>query len=76
MDKQTVLNDSNLKYAFNFLDKNKSKTLNVQKIMSAFVKKGNKILEEIFQNTIKEVDSDHDGEITFHEFKILMLNVS
>ena len=44
--------------------------------MSAFVKKGNKILEEIFQNTIKEVDSDHDGEITFHEFKILMLNVS
>ena len=76
LDKQTVLNDSNLKYAFNFLDKNKSKTLNVQKIMSAFVKKGNKILEEIFQNTIKEVDSDHDGEITFHEFKILMLNVS
>ena len=76
LDKQIVLNDSNLKYAFNFLDKNKSKTLNVQKIMSAFVKKGNKLLEEIFQNTIKEVDSDHDGEITFDEFKVLMLNVS
>lgn len=76
MDKKQILTDDNLHYAFNFLDKDKTKTLSVNKIMGAFVTKGNKILEEIFKNTIKEVDRNNDGEINYEEFKELMLNVS
>ena len=76
MDKKQILTDNNLHYAFNFLDKDKTKTLSVNKIMNAFVTKGNKTLEEIFKNTIKEVDRNNDGEINFEEFKELMLNVS
>lgn len=76
MDKKQILTDNNLHYAFNFLDKDKTKTLSVNKIMGAFVTKGNKTLEEIFKNTIKEVDRNNDGEINFEEFKELMLNVS
>jgi Ca2+-binding EF-hand superfamily protein len=44
--------------------------------MSSFVKEGNTKLEEIFQHTIDEVDTDHDGHINFEEFKELMLDVS
>jgi Ca2+-binding EF-hand superfamily protein len=42
--------------------------------MRAF-KKSNKTVEEIFKNSIKEVDRDNDGKINFEEFKELMLRV-
>ena len=71
-----ILTDSNLKYAFDFLDKEKTHNLSAKVIMSSFVKEGNTKLEEIFQHTIDEVDTDHDGHINFEEFKELMLDVS
>ena len=65
----------NLKYAFRFLDKDNSKTLNAQKIISAFLTKPNKEFEAIFNITIKEVDKDSDGIINFNEFKELMMKI-
>ena len=76
LDKKVILTDSNLKYAFDFLDKEKTHNLSAKVIMSSFVKEGNTKLEEIFQHTIDEVDTDHDGHINFEEFKELMLDVS
>ena len=61
----------NLKYAFRFLDKDNSKTLNAQKIISAFLTKPNKEFEAIFNITIKEVDKDSDGIINFNEYYLL-----
>ena len=64
-----------LKYAFKFLDKNNSNTLDAQKILHAFLTKPNKEFEAIFNITIKEVDKDNDGIINFNEFMELMMKI-
>jgi Ca2+-binding EF-hand superfamily protein len=48
IDKKTILTNTYLKYAFKFLDKEKSGTLNTAKIIKAFILKPNKILEAVF----------------------------
>ena len=48
IDKKTILTNTYLKYAFKFLDKEKSGILNTAKIIKAFVLKPNKILEAVF----------------------------
>ena len=73
IDKKTILTNTYLKYAFKFLDKEKSGTLNTAKIIKAFVLKPNKILEAVFNNTLNSVDHDGDGIINFEEFQQLML---
>ena len=73
IDKKLILNTTYLKYAFRFLDKEKSGTLNTQKIIKAFVLKSNKLIEAVFNNTLNSVDCDGDGIINFEEFKELML---
>ena len=73
IDKKSILNQTYLKYAFKFLDKEKTGTLNTQKIIKAFVLKPNKLLEAVFNNTLNSVDHDGDGNINFEEFKQLML---
>lgn len=73
VDKKQLLTDEKLKLAFKFLDREGSKTLNVQKIISVLLAKPNKILEAAFNTTLKSVDHDSDGNIDFQEFKELML---
>ena len=65
----------NLKYAFKFLDKDNSRTLNAQKIISAFLAKSNKEFEAIFNIYLKEVDKDGDGIIDFNQFCLLMTKI-
>jgi calcium-dependent protein kinase len=73
VDKKTLMTKKKLKYAFKFLDKNNTNTLNAQKILNAFLAKSNKEFEAIFNITLKEVDKDNDGIINFNEFVELML---
>ena len=73
INKKIVLTNTYLKYAFKFLDKEKTGTLNTQKIIKAFFLKPNKLLEAVFNNTLNSVDHDGDGIINFEEFKELML---
>ena len=73
IDKKIILTTTYLKYAFKFLDKEKTGTLNTQKIIKAFVLNPNKLLEAVFNNTLNSVDHDGDGIINFEEFKELML---
>ena len=73
INKKIILTNTYLKYAFKFLDKEKTGTLNTQKIIKAFVLKSNKLLEAVFNNTLNSVDHDGDGIINFEEFKELML---
>ena len=72
IDKKTLMTKKKLKYAFKFLDKNNTNTLNAQKIIDAFLAKSSKEFEAIFNITIKEVDKDNDGIINFNEFVELM----
>ena len=75
VDKKTLMTRKKLKYAFKFLDKNNTNTLNAQKILEAFLTKANKEFEAIFNITLKEVDRDNDGIINFNEFVELMLKI-
>ena len=71
--RKQILTSSYLKYAFKFIDKEKSGTLNVQKIINAFVTTPNKILGAVFNKTLNSVDEDGDRIIDFEEFQELML---
>ena len=73
VDKKQILTSTYLKYAFKFIDKEKTGTLDVQKIIKAFVTTPNKIIEAVFNNTLNTVDKDGDGIINFTEFQELML---
>jgi calcium-dependent protein kinase len=75
IDKKHLMTRENLKYAFKFLDKDNSRTLNAQKIISAFLAKSNKEFEAIFNIYLKEVDKDGDGIIDFNQFCLLMTKI-
>ena len=75
IDKKLLMTRENLKYAFKFLDKDNSRTLNAQKIISAFLAKSNKEFEAIFNIYLKEVDKDGDGIIDFNQFCLLMTKI-
>ena len=74
IDKKDILKKSYLKYAFKFLDQDRTETLTTQKIIKAFVMKPNLILEAVFNKTLNNVDKDGDGIINYQEFEELMLN--
>ena len=71
--RKQILTSTYLKYAFKFIDKEKTGTLNAQKIINAFVTTPNQLLEAVFNNTLNSVDKDGDGIIGFEEFQELML---
>ena len=75
IDKKHLMTRENLKYAFKFLDKDNSRTLNAQKIISAFLAKSNKEFEAIFNIYLNEVDKDGDGIIDFNQFCLLMTKI-
>ena len=77
LDKNEVLTDEYLKYAFKFLDKENKGKLSVYEIINAFLEEGNntdKLFEIALTKDISLVDVDGDGIIDFKEFKQLMLN--
>ena len=75
LDKKNLMTREKLKYAFRFLDKDNTKTLNAQKILQTFLTKPNKELEAVFNITLNEVDKDSDGIIDFDEFVELMQKI-
>ena len=74
IDKSKLFTKENLKYAFQFIDKEKSNGINGKKIINAFKANENKVLEALFNNLIIKVDEDGDGIITFNEFQKLCLS--
>ena len=74
IDKSKLFTKENLKYAFQFIDKEKSNGIDGKKIIIAFNAKINKVLEAVFNNLIIKVDEDGDGIINFNEFQKLCLS--
>jgi len=77
IDKNEILNDEYLRYAFKFLDKEKNGCLNVDQISSAFLigENENKLFQIAIDKALNDVDGNEDGKIIFEEFKQLMLNL-
>jgi calcium-dependent protein kinase len=73
IDRKQIITTTYLKYAFKFIDKERTGTLDAQKIINAFVATPNKIIEAVFNNTLNTVDKDGDGIINFIEFQELMV---
>ena len=74
IDRSKLFTKENLKYAFQFIDKEKSNGIDGKKIIIAFNCHENKVLEAVFNNLIIKVDEDGDGIINFNEFQKLCLS--
>ena len=71
LDRNKVINENVLKYAFYYFDKEKTGYISQNKIQSYFV--NSNLTESDFQEIFKEIDLDKDGKISFKEFKNMML---
>ena len=72
---ENLISENNLKYAFDYFDKDHSGFLSKDEIKEVLgliddSDESNKIVNDIF----KEVDLNGDGQISFEEFKIMMEN--
>jgi len=79
VDLDSLINDKNLKVAFDFFDKDKSGTLTQEEIKDVLgvldpdnPDKENHVINKI----INEIDTNGDGKISFEEFKQLMVKIT
>ena len=73
IDKKSLIEDKNLKFAFDFFDKDKSGFITLDKICEIFNKNNENLAsKDEFKKVIDEVDLNKDGIIDFKEFKIMM----
>ena len=71
LDRNNIINENNLKYAFDFFDKDKKGYFNEQEMKNFFEK--NKIDDNLCHLLFDEFDVNEDGKIDFNEFKIAMM---
>ena len=70
-NKESLLDEKQLKISFSFFDKDGSGTVTVEELKEA-LGIGKNIDEKVWEDVIKEVDENGDGEIDFEEFKNMM----
>ena len=70
MDKNKLLSEEHLTYAFNFFDKTSKGRITFDNIKGYFV--DDKTDEKVFRNIYDEIDTNKDGEIDYSEFKNMM----
>ena len=68
MDKRKLLSDEKLSTAFKLFDKDNGGTISAKEVKDV-LGIGKNISEEVWNEIVKEVDGDGDGEISFLEFK-------
>lgn len=71
MDKKQILTDDNLKYAFNYFDKDNIGYITKEKMRIFFMHPY--IEEELLNHILDEIDTNKDGKIDFLEFKNMMV---
>lgn len=71
-NKEELLVEENLKFAFNMFDKDQSGTISKIELRALFETAERKD-EDLWNEIFNEVDLDGDGEITYDEFKSSML---
>ena len=71
LDRKSILNEQNLRLAFDFFDKEKKGFFNEEEMKIFFNK--NKLDDKLFHIIFDEFDINKDGKIDFEEFKKVML---
>lgn len=77
VDKEKLLGEDILRYAFNYFDKDKSGDITVEELKQAFFGERSSSKEdyELIERMMKEVDEDGNGEIDFSEFVKIMRKI-
>lgn len=71
MDKRKLLTNEKLETAFNLFDKDGGGSISANEIKEV-LGVGKQIDEKVWNDIIREVDANGDGEISFLEFKVMM----
>lgn len=71
VDKKKLLSKENLEIAFNLFDKDKGGSISADEVKQMFGI-GKHIDENVWDDIVKEVDANGDGEVSFEEFKLMM----
>lgn len=71
VNRQNLLQDKNLKQAFNYYDKDKGGTISIDELKQV-LGIGQAISDKVWQQIVQEVDENGDGEVQFEEFKTMM----
>jgi len=74
VDKEKLLNNNNLRFAFNFFDKDGSGSITCDEIKEVFCSGGSNNNFNI-DKIIKDIDTNGDGEVSFDEFKEMMKKI-
>ena len=75
INKNEILNDKYINYAFKFLDKENKKSLSPEQIISAFFVEENESFKETMNQILNNNDYDENGRINFEEFKNLIYSL-
>ena len=70
-----LLNDANMRAAFNLFDKDGGGTIEASEI-AAILGHNATNDDAVWQEVVREVDINGDGQIDFEEFKIMMLKLA
>ena len=74
LDKQSLLTDEKLRTAFNIFDRDGGGTISAKELKEV-LGIGKNIDEKVWNDIILEVDINGDGEVSFPEFKTMMLKI-
>jgi calcium-dependent protein kinase len=72
IDKKTLLNDTYLRLAFNFFDRDESGSISLKEMKEFFCGGNYTVGLKVLEKVISEVDINHDGQVSFEEFKVMM----
>lgn len=75
IDKEKLCTEKNLQIAFDLFDKDKSGGISSSELKHILGDSNVNVKEEVWKDMIKEIDSNCDGQISFDEFKDMMLKV-
>ena len=74
LDKQSLLTDEKLRTAFSIFDRDGGGTISAKELKEV-LGVGKNIDEKVWNDIILEVDINGDGEVSFPEFKTMMLKI-
>ena len=72
VNRKKLLSKRNLQSAFQFFDADNSGTITTDELKNIL---GMEVSDSVWENLIKQIDTNHDGEIDLSEFSSLILEV-
>jgi calcium-dependent protein kinase len=76
IDKEILVTDEILKFAFNFFDKDNSGQITLYELKEIFcINQDKEISEEVMKKIVEEIDTDGNLQISFEEFKEMMQKI-